>query len=684
MKTLIISLLTLLVGSAQAATSTTISADVTERFQSSQSLLTNGNFGSGINAWTATGLTAASVSTAANVARGDKSASVDASATAQYFTSTAKAIPAGLFATNGLARCKFKTDATDYLLQAYDGTNILSSVTIPASSTFITVDANFIFPSTGNISLRIASQSNAAIMYLDDCYLGAALNLTQVSQATLVGGAVVTGCAGGWTAASTSFTDMGTQTGCSYAVFGSAIAPATNLPAIKFSSLPPGEYRIEYEGILGTTVNGKIAYFQVSDGTNTAREVSQYYFGTTTGQINSLVNTIRYTTAQSNITFNIRGKNDTSGGVTIYGSTGNPGVIRVYRYPLASEIAVTANIPTSPTITHLTSSSGTYTTPAGTKYLRVRMVGAGGGGAGSGVGSTQGGNGGNTTFGGLTANGGTGAAAAVGSTGAGGAGGTATLGTIIGLAFSGATGQSANGEYATVTGNGGAKGGSGASTPLAGGGSTSGNFGAGIAGITNSGTGGGGGGIYLSGGMAGGGGGASGYIDAIIPNPSPTYSYAIGTAGSAGAAGTSGNAGAAGGSGYVVVEEIYGQMNPIILNQVSTDAAGGTRTFAAIFAGNAGNTAVCSSSSCTLSAQTGSAITSVTRSGTGSYTVNVGAGYCSGTLFCSINPSSIGTDVYATVSQSAVPTSTAMTFVTRANTNAAADGSGIIQCSCPK
>ena len=69
------------------------------------------------------------------------------------------------------------------------------------------------------------------------------------------------------------------------------------------------------------------------------------------------------------------------------------------------------NINKTPTQQIFLSGSGTYTAPLGVKWLRVRMVGGGGGSAGSGAGSsTAGGTGGVTTFGTsfLTANGGVG------------------------------------------------------------------------------------------------------------------------------------------------------------------------------------------------------------------------------------------------------------------------------------
>ena len=73
---------------------------------------------------------------------------------------------------------------------------------------------------------------------------------------------------------------------------------------------------------------------------------------------------------------------------------------------------------TGPTITTYTSGSGTYTVPAGVKWIWVRMVGGGQGGGGSDSGS--GNAGGNTTFGSLTAGGGTGGTQSASGTASGG------------------------------------------------------------------------------------------------------------------------------------------------------------------------------------------------------------------------------------------------------------------------
>jgi len=214
---------------------------------------------------------------------------------------------------------------------------------------------------------------------------------------------------------------------------------------------------------------------------------------------------------------------------------------------------------TAPTIQKFTSGSGTYTTPAGVKYITIEMVGGGGGGGGSTSSNNggTGGTGGTTTFGTslLTCTGGAGGTGTTQS--AGGAGGTATLNSpAVGIAFDGARGSPAQESQGVLT-NIYFMGGDGAQSPFGGAGPGYVNAnGVGYSAATNTGSGGGGAGMGL-GGIAGKGGGAGAYIRAVISSPSASYSYAVGAAGTAGAAGTSGSAGGAGAAGIIVVTEYY-------------------------------------------------------------------------------------------------------------------------------
>jgi hypothetical protein len=190
----------------------------------------------------------------------------------------------------------------------------------------------------------------------------------------------------------------------------------------------------------------------------------------------------------------------------------------------------------SPTVQVLTVGSGTYTTPAGVKYIVVEIVGSGAGGQGSITGAaTSTGNA--STFGALlTANGGN---AAIG--------GTTTINApAIGFGVNGGDGGE---KYAQNTAT--------FSLTFPGGAGGSSYFG----GVGAYGSGGNGGG-YTGVGTAetGAGGGAGGYIKAIINNPSASYAYVVGAKGLGTAtAGTppADKNGSDGSDGICIVTEYY-------------------------------------------------------------------------------------------------------------------------------
>jgi hypothetical protein len=212
--------------------------------------------------------------------------------------------------------------------------------------------------------------------------------------------------------------------------------------------------------------------------------------------------------------------------------------------------------PIPPQITVMDSGSGTYTTPLGALYLKVRMCAGAGGSLGSWKLTTpsNASDGQSTTFGTafLTCTGGGGAF----SGGTGGTGGTATGGDynyagINGGAGVGSAFSSASFSLQLVGGYGGGCVLFGGGTPHKTGGST-----VGTAGLANSGCGAAGAGLNanVNPASSGGGGGGGGSLEKRIDSPAATYDWVVGDGGNGSAAGDSGYAGAKGGSGRIIVE----------------------------------------------------------------------------------------------------------------------------------
>lgn len=202
-------------------------------------------------------------------------------------------------------------------------------------------------------------------------------------------------------------------------------------------------------------------------------------------------------------------------------------------------------LPTRQTLTSGTAQ--TYTTPAGARQLRIRMVG---GGAGGGCAETTnaGASGSGSSFNSVVAAGGSGGPAG-GTQGPGGGGGTGGSGSAT-LRIAGCSGGvrgSTSGVGMSI--------GAGGNSVLGFGAPAGAVQAAGAAAAANTGGGGAGGNGGSGSANWGGGGGGGEYVELIISNPSATYTYTVGGGGAGGAAGTF--AGGNGGSGLIIVDEIY-------------------------------------------------------------------------------------------------------------------------------
>lgn len=308
-------------------------------------VLKNSSFESAKSGWTASGGSFTISNTAANVFEGVSSATWDSNGAAQTLTGTLASVN-GLAGTNGELTCyvKVPSGTATHTMGIWDGSTLSQTQTLVNTSTnYIANTINFVYPSSGSVTVRFTSVlADEVSISIDKCYMGPATNLSQVSQAKLIDAVTVTGCAGGWSTTSTSYATFGTQTGCTYtSAKGLCTTPATNIPGVKCSSLPPGDYRLEYEGAIEQGTTAKSAYFKFYDGTNSAREDSAFYNNGTGGyNIIGISQSISYTTASSNLTLEVRGKTDASGTTKIYGTTAVPGVFKIWYFPSQTQLAV--------------------------------------------------------------------------------------------------------------------------------------------------------------------------------------------------------------------------------------------------------------------------------------------------------------------------------------------------------
>lgn len=344
MKSLLFILLTL--ASATSWGQSTISPDYIETFNAAKNLVRN-PYAAETTRFSST----SSATLARDVDSGDRlfekaSWNCDTSATNGYCRHEIRT-PVAPYATgNCEVSVRFKGDASLYSLVLRTASASVSTTPLFNSTDWTTVSANY--PCSSSIASVQIEQTTAgtspAVNY--GLYYGPATNIGTVTQAQYIGSIKVTGCAAAWSTTSTSYGNFATQTGCTYAVTGSLLAPGANRPAFQLASVRPGTYLINAEGRFQNITAGFDNFFRFFDGTNAALEES-YPSGSSSGTAGSLsaasINQhITYTAPASNVTFDLQARVGSGGTASIGGTTANPLVIKVFYFPSAGQQAVTS------------------------------------------------------------------------------------------------------------------------------------------------------------------------------------------------------------------------------------------------------------------------------------------------------------------------------------------------------
>lgn len=328
---------------------------------SQRNLLANPGWEGAKAGWTASGGTYTTTTTAANIGAGNASGSWDSSSGSQTLTSGSVSITSGngLSGLNGVVSCRIKaaTGTATHTIQAYDGSAALVSSTVTSSTSgFVRTSANFIFPASGTVSLRLVSvASDEPGIYIDDCYLGLAdgFNIQSVSQAQLAGQsyfATTASCA--WGRTNTALGAFSTDTDCPGPTIevqkvGTWQTTDADLPQQTINNLPPGVYVVEVTGTVDNSAGANIVCLAVSDGTTTSgRACARPETGATTFPSLKATGYFEYSSA-GNRTFSVYGAS-ASGAVDLYASASNQIVqFTIYRFPNTSETAYRADLVSS-------------------------------------------------------------------------------------------------------------------------------------------------------------------------------------------------------------------------------------------------------------------------------------------------------------------------------------------------
>lgn len=171
-----------------------------------------------------------------------------------------------------------------------------------------------------------------------------------ISQAQFYGSVTTPGTSScTWTTTnSTTYVGFAVQSSCPTATAaGNASAPSTKIPAITFTSMPPGDYYFVANGELGLTTAAAAASFRFNDGTNSTNGVV-VYGGTAYGSAPTLAGHITYTSPQSNVTIAIQGA-ATSGFAQINANaTTAPSGLEILVYYFPTQAQAVQSVATSP------------------------------------------------------------------------------------------------------------------------------------------------------------------------------------------------------------------------------------------------------------------------------------------------------------------------------------------------
>lgn len=150
-------------------------------------LIENAGGENGLQRWTNSGGGTFATESGANVAVGSRSFSWDASAASDTLTSKQQSIPVGLQNRFCYASFLYKGGDANITAQVIDGSlTVLASKTLTAQTDYSLSELSFTCPSSGTVAFQLSAGSDAAILYLDQVFVGIrAANVTHSVSPTV-------------------------------------------------------------------------------------------------------------------------------------------------------------------------------------------------------------------------------------------------------------------------------------------------------------------------------------------------------------------------------------------------------------------------------------------------------------------------------------------------------------------
>lgn len=306
------------------------------------------------------------------------SCTIDASASAQTYTFLARDLVRYQTGQNCEAKFRYTGDGTLYKVYArLAGVKVSSEIQLENESNSREVSLNFPCGSSTtddpDLVVEVTGASAAAIN-IGNVYFGLATNIGTVAQAKMVGTYVSPGtgsCAWSRTGAgSNTLAAFSANSSClDGVVTGNATISAGKIPGATFSSVPAGQCKVTVNFVAEKTgASDESVVYDITDGTTSGGTKNDYVATNTSWRSPiTLQNIFTYNSAQTNVTFQVRGATLNTSNTVRVSNLGTQAEFSLYVecFPLKSQEVMSLNTLPSPQSAHVSFESDcTFNTTA--------------------------------------------------------------------------------------------------------------------------------------------------------------------------------------------------------------------------------------------------------------------------------------------------------------------------------